>query len=166
MSRVLLFLDDVKSIILSVISMWTLISLESYRNIICRMLRIFLCFLYVHAFVITQQQKWIQNKYTKLDFLVVLCGRGTWSVILRERNRLRMFKNRVLRNLRGPRKDVVTAGLPWYILLAKYYSCDRIRRMKWAEYVARSGGERCVHGFGGETWGKERTWKTWEWMGR
>ena len=41
MARVLLFLYHVKSMILSVISMRTLISLESYLNIVCRMLRFF-----------------------------------------------------------------------------------------------------------------------------
>jgi len=27
------------------------------------------------------------------------------------------------------------------------------------------GKESCEQGFGGDTWGKETTWETWEWMG-
>jgi len=38
----------------------------------------------------------------------VLCGRETWSLTLREERRLRMFGNRVLRRIFGPKKDVVT----------------------------------------------------------
>ena len=38
------------------------------------------------------------------------------------------------------------------------------RRIWWAGHVAHMR-ERCIQGFGGETWGKETTWKTQEWMG-
>jgi hypothetical protein len=35
------------------------------------------------------------------------------------------------------------------------------RRVRWAGIVARIGEEeKCMWGFGGETWGKEATWKT------
>jgi len=36
-------------------------------------------------------------------FLVVLYGRGTWSLTLREERRLRVFENRVLRRIFGVR---------------------------------------------------------------
>jgi hypothetical protein len=39
---------------------------------------------------------------------VVLYGYETWSLTLREECRLRMFENRVLRRILGPRRDVVT----------------------------------------------------------
>ena len=39
---------------------------------------------------------------------VVLYGRETWSVILREVRRLRVFENRVLRRVFGPKRDEVT----------------------------------------------------------
>jgi len=39
---------------------------------------------------------------------VVLCGCGTWSLTLREERRLRVFENRVLRGIFGPKRDEVT----------------------------------------------------------
>jgi hypothetical protein len=39
---------------------------------------------------------------------VVLYGCETWSLTLREEHRLRVFENRVLRRLFGPKRDVVT----------------------------------------------------------
>jgi hypothetical protein len=38
----------------------------------------------------------------------VLYGCGTWSVTLREEHRLRVFENRVLRRMFGPKRDEVT----------------------------------------------------------
>jgi len=37
-----------------------------------------------------------------------LCGCETWSLTLREENRLRVFENRVLRRIFGPKKEEVT----------------------------------------------------------
>jgi len=39
---------------------------------------------------------------------VVLYGRETWSLTLREERKLRVFKNMVLRRIFGPRRDEVT----------------------------------------------------------
>jgi hypothetical protein len=39
---------------------------------------------------------------------VVLYGCETWSIILREERRLRVFVNRVLRSILGPKRDEVT----------------------------------------------------------
>jgi hypothetical protein len=39
---------------------------------------------------------------------VVLYGCETWSLTLREEHRLRVFENRVLRRIFGPKRDVVT----------------------------------------------------------
>jgi len=39
---------------------------------------------------------------------VVLYGCGTWSLTLREERGLRVFENRVLRRIFGPKKDEVT----------------------------------------------------------
>jgi hypothetical protein len=41
---------------------------------------------------------------------VVLHGRETWSLTLREEHRLRVFENRVLRRIFGPKRDEVTGG--------------------------------------------------------
>ena len=39
---------------------------------------------------------------------VVLYGCETWSLTLREEHRLRVFENRVLKRIFGPRRDGVT----------------------------------------------------------
>jgi hypothetical protein len=41
---------------------------------------------------------------------VVLCGCESWSLILREERRLRVFENRVLRGIFGPKRDEVTGS--------------------------------------------------------
>ena len=46
--------------------------------------------------------------FRTLSLLVVLCGCETWSLILRDKCRLRVFENRVLRRKFGPQKDEVT----------------------------------------------------------
>jgi len=40
--------------------------------------------------------------------LLVLCGCETWSVTLREKHRLRVFENGVLRIIFGSKRDEVT----------------------------------------------------------
>jgi hypothetical protein len=40
----------------------------------------------------------------------VLYGCETWSLKLREENRLRVFENRVLRRIFGPKREEVTGG--------------------------------------------------------
>jgi hypothetical protein len=39
---------------------------------------------------------------------VILYGCGVWSLTLREEHRLRVFENRVLRRIFGPKRDEVT----------------------------------------------------------
>jgi hypothetical protein len=41
---------------------------------------------------------------------VVLYGYESWSLTLREGHRLRVFENRVLRRIFGPKRDKVTGG--------------------------------------------------------
>jgi hypothetical protein len=41
---------------------------------------------------------------------VVLYGCETWSLTLKEEKRLRVFKNRELRRIFGPKRDDVTRG--------------------------------------------------------
>jgi hypothetical protein len=81
---------------------------------------------------------------------VVLYGCETWSLILREEHRLRVFENKVLRRIFGPKRDEVTGG--WRKLhnedLCDLYSSPSIirimkaRRMRWARNVARNGGRK------------------------
>jgi hypothetical protein len=41
---------------------------------------------------------------------VVLYGCKTWSLTLREEHRLRVFENRVLKRMFGPKRDEVAGG--------------------------------------------------------
>jgi hypothetical protein len=77
---------------------------------------------------------------------VVLYGCESWSLTLREKYRLRVSENRMLRRIFGPRKDEVTGN--WRKLhneLHNLYSLPsisrmiKLRRMRWAGYVARMG---------------------------
>ena len=47
---------------------------------------------------------------------VVLCGCETWSLTLREECRLRVFENRVLRRIFGPKRGEVTREWRNYIM--------------------------------------------------
>jgi len=84
---------------------------------------------------------------------VVLYGCETWSLILREERRLRVFENRVFRRVFGPMRDEVTGE--WRKLhneeLCDLYSLPNIvrvvksRRMTWAGHVAHMGQGRGVY---------------------
>jgi hypothetical protein len=81
---------------------------------------------------------------------VILYGCKTCSLTLREEHRLRVFENKVLRRIFGPKRDEVTGE--WRKLhneeLRDLYSSPSIirviksRRMRWAGYVAQMGGKR------------------------
>ena len=103
-----------------------------------------------------------ENCFIILVLNIVLYGCETWSLTLREERRLRVFENRVLRRVFGPKRDEVTEE--WRKLhneeLSDLYSLPNIvrvvksRRMRWVGHVAHMGegrGERCAQGFGGET---------------
>ena len=45
------------------------------------------------------------NVYRTVILPVVLYGFETWSLTLKEEHRLRMFENRVLRKIYGPKKE-------------------------------------------------------------
>jgi hypothetical protein len=80
-------------------------------------------------------------------------GCETWSLTLRKERRLRMFENRVLRRVFGPKRGEVTGE--WRKLyneeLNDLYSLPNIvrvvktRRMGWAGHVARMGEDRGVY---------------------
>ena len=78
---------------------------------------------------------------------VVLYGCETWSLILRDERRLRVFENRVLRRIYGPKRDEVTGErrkLHTEELNDLYSSpsivrVNKSRRMRWTGHVARMG---------------------------
>jgi hypothetical protein len=91
--------------------------------------------------------------YKTIIVPVVLYGCETWSLTLREEHRLRVFENRILRRLFGPKRDEVMGEwrkLHNEELLNLYSSPDTIiqvmlMRMRWAGHVARMGEERRVY---------------------
>ena len=91
----------------------------------------------------------------KLYFLVLytVAPTSSCSLTLREERRLRVFENRMLRRVFGPKRDEVTGE--WRKLhneeLSDLYPLPNIvrvvksRRMRWAGHVARMGEGRGVH---------------------
>jgi hypothetical protein len=81
---------------------------------------------------------------------VVLYCCETWSLLLKEEQRLRVFENKELRRIFGPKRDEVTGE--WRKLHIEelrdlYYSPSIIRimksrRMSWVGHVARMGEKR------------------------
>jgi len=98
--------------------------------------------------------------YRTIILPVVLYGCETWSLTLREERRLRVFENRVLRRIFGPKRDEITGE--WRKLhneelnnlysITQYCAGDEINKNETAGACsAYGGGERCVQGFSGET---------------
>ena len=91
--------------------------------------------------------------YRTIILPVFLFGCETFSLTLREERRLRVFENRVLRRVFGPKRDEVTEE--WRKLhneeLRDLYSLPNIvrvvksRRMRWAGHVVCMGEGRGVH---------------------
>jgi hypothetical protein len=85
--------------------------------------------------------------YKMIILPVVLYGCEIWSLTLREEHRLRVFKNRVLRRIFGPKRDEVTGE--WrkshYEELSDLYSSPTViriiksRRMRWVGHVVPMG---------------------------
>jgi hypothetical protein len=48
--------------------------------------------------------------YNTISLPVILYGCETWALTLREEHRLRMFENKVLSRIFGPKRDEVTGG--------------------------------------------------------
>jgi hypothetical protein len=85
--------------------------------------------------------------YKTIIVPIVLYGCETWSLTLREERRLRMFENRVLRRIFGPKRDEIAGE--WRRLhngeIRNLYSSPDIirqiksRRMRWVQHVACVG---------------------------
>jgi hypothetical protein len=92
--------------------------------------------------------------YSTVIFPVVLYGCETWPLILTEEHRLRVFENRVLRKIFGPKREEYGS---WRKLhndeLHILYSSPNIvrmiksRRMRWVGHVTRMGEGEVFTGF-------------------
>jgi hypothetical protein len=91
--------------------------------------------------------------YKNIILHVVLYGCKTWFLTLWEVHSVKVFENRVLRRIFGPKRDGVTGR--WRKLyteeLHDLYSSPSIiriksRRMRWAGHVARMGEKGNVYG--------------------
>jgi hypothetical protein len=98
--------------------------------------------------------------YRTIILPVVWYGCETWSLTLREEHRLRVFENRALRRIFGPKRDGVTGEWrrPHNEELNDLYSSPNIirviksRRMRWDGACSTYGKqERSRQGFGGDT---------------
>jgi hypothetical protein len=90
--------------------------------------------------------------YKTVILPVALYGCATWSLTLREEHRLRVFENRVLRRIFGPKREEDGS---WRKLhndeihnLCSSPNIVRViksRRMRWVGHVARMGEGRGVY---------------------
>jgi hypothetical protein len=91
--------------------------------------------------------------YRTIILPILLYGCETWSLTLKDERRLRVFENRVLRRIFGPKRDKVMGE--WRKLhneeLNGLYSLPNIvrviksRRMRWTGHVARMGEGRVAY---------------------
>jgi hypothetical protein len=119
-------------------------------------------------FLLVSYQNNLKIKIYKIVILpFVLYGCETWTLTLWEEHRLRVFENRVLRKIFGPKREEEGS---WRKLhndeLHSLYSSPTIvrviksRRMRSAGHGARMGRERCLQGFSWEARRQETTGKT------
>jgi hypothetical protein len=86
--------------------------------------------------------------YRTIILPFILYGCETWYLTLSEEHRLKVFENRVLRRIFGPKRE---ENGSWRNLhndeLHSLYSSPNIvgRRMRWAGHVARMGEGRGVY---------------------
>jgi len=93
--------------------------------------------------------------YRTIILPVVLNGCETWSLSLREECRLRVYENRVLRRIFGPKRDKITGE--WRKLhneelndlssLSSIVWVIKSRRIRWAGHVAQMGERRGIYRF-------------------
>jgi hypothetical protein len=113
------------------------------------------CYLWVHTLLssglLPRSEK--IKIYRTIILPLVLCGCETWSLTLRAECRLRVFENRVLRRILRPKRDEVTGD--WrrlqnkelYVLKfsSNIIRVIKLRRLRWAEHVARLGERKVAY---------------------
>jgi hypothetical protein len=91
--------------------------------------------------------------YKTVILPVVLYGCETWSLTLREEHRLRVFENRVLRKIFGPKREEDGSWRKLHNELHSLYSSPNIvrmiksKRIRWTGHVARMGRGEVFTGF-------------------
>jgi hypothetical protein len=114
----------------------------------------YICLLLLNpkSFVFPSHIKKLPLKYKTVP--VVLYGCETWSLTLGEEHRLRVFENRVLRKIYGPKREEDGSWRKLHIdELHSLYSSPNIvrviksRTMRWAGHVARMGRGEVFTGF-------------------
>ena len=104
--------------------------------------------------------------YRTIILPVDLYGCESWSLSVREECRLRIFENRVLRRIFGPKRDKgmekpAQQGSSCPVLLTQYHWRDHIKNNGIGRaFGMHREGYRCTQNFNGDTWGKETTWKS------
>jgi hypothetical protein len=124
------------------------------------MLAIIRCRIFLSSRLLSKNLK--TTIYRTIILPLVLYGCENWSLTLKDERRLRVFENRVLRRVFGPKRDEVTGE--WRRLhneeLNDLYSLPSIvrvvksRRMRWAGHVERMGEDSGVHRVVGKPEGK------------
>jgi hypothetical protein len=91
--------------------------------------------------------------YRTIILHVVLYGCETWLFTLREKHRLRVFENRMLRRIFGPKRDEVTRKrrklhneeLNYLYSSPRIVQVIKSKRMRWAGHVARMRERRGIY---------------------
>jgi hypothetical protein len=89
--------------------------------------------------------------YKTIILPVVLYGRETWSITLREEHRLRVFENRVLRGIFGPERDEVTGEWRKFHNGELHNLCASPKSLARLNNVNEVGGACGTHGRGKES---------------
>jgi hypothetical protein len=98
-------------------------------------------------------QKFKDQDIWNYNFPVVLYGCETWSLTRREERRPRVYENRVLKRVFGPKRDEVTGErrklhneeLNDLYSLPNIVQVVKSRRMRWAGHMVPIGEDRGVH---------------------
>jgi hypothetical protein len=91
-------------------------------------------------------------KMQNYNFSCCLYGCEAWSLASRQEHRLRVLEYRMLRLCNSGVEKTTYREALCSTLLSKYYSCDKIKKNGMGGPCGTYGWQRCIQGFGGETW--------------